>query len=56
MSFIEDLAQEMNKVRLYDIEESDGTIKRTIECDVVCSIIMVLLDKYGIGVSDDLHG
>lgn len=55
MSFIEDLTQEMNKVRLYDIEE-DGKIKRTIECDVVCSIITVLLDKYGIGVSDDLHG
>lgn len=55
MSFTEDLIKEMNKVKLYDVQDGDKKIK-TIECSVVCDIITVLMDKYGIGVSDDLHG
>lgn len=56
MSFIEDLIKEMNKVKLYDVNDNGKQIK-TIECSVVCDIITILLDKYGIGgVGNDLHG
>lgn len=55
MSFTEDLIKEMNKVELYEVEKNGTTIK-TIECGLVCDIITILLDKYGIGVNDDLHG
>ena len=56
MSFTEDLIKEMNKVKLYDVNDNGKQIK-TIECSVVCDIITILLDKYGIrGVDDDLHG
>lgn len=55
MSFMEDLINEMNKVPLYEVVDKDKPIK-TIECSVVCDIITVLLDKYGIGESNDLHG
>ena len=55
MSFVEDLISEMNKVKVYDVVDEDKVVK-TIECSVVCDIITVLLDKYGIGVDNDLHG
>ena len=55
MSFVEDLISEMNKVKVYDVVDNDKPIK-TIECSVVCDIITVLLDKYGIEVDNDLHG
>ena len=55
MSFVEDLIQEMNKVKLYDVEDGDRKIK-TIECGLVCDIITVLMDKHGIGEDNDIHG
>lgn len=55
MDFIQDLIKEMNKVELYEVEK-DGKKIKTIECGLVCDIITILMDKYGIGVSDDLHG
>ncbi len=57
MSFMEDLIKEMNKVELYDVHKDDRTIK-TIECSLVCDIISILFDKYGLegAINDDLHG
>lgn len=55
MNFIEDLIKEMNKVELYEVEK-DGKKIKTIDCSLICDIITVLLDKYGIGVDNDLHG
>ena len=55
MSFIEDLISEMNQVKVYDVIDNDKVVK-TIECSVVCDIITVLLDKYGIGAGNDIHG
>lgn len=55
MDFVQDLVAEMNKVELYDVEK-DGKKIKTIECGLVCDIITVLLDKYNIGVDNDLHG
>ena len=57
MNFMEDLIKEMNKVELYDVHKDDRTIK-TIECSLVCDIISILFDKYGLegAINDDLHG
>lgn len=52
MSFIEDFVQELNKVPTYDVEGF-----KTIRCDLVCDILTVLIDKYGLEerINDDLH-
>lgn len=56
MSFIEDLITELNKVKLYDVDDNGKQVK-TVECSVICDIINILLDKYGMGgINDDLHG
>lgn len=55
MSFLEDLVSEMNKVKIYDVVDKDKVVK-AIECSVVCDIITILLDKYGLEAHNDIHG
>ena len=57
MSFIEDLVNQMQTVKTYDVVDNGEKIK-TIKCETVCAIITVLLDKYGLEerIHDDLHG
>lgn len=52
MSFFKDLIDDMNSVPLYEIEEN-GQKYKAIRCDIVCDIITVLLNKYGVGDTDE---
>lgn len=58
MNFIEDFMNEINKVPTYEATNSNGNLIKTIECSVVCDILSVLFDKYGLedSLHDDLHG
>lgn len=53
MTFIKDFIEEINKVPTYEVDDGENKFK-TIRCDLVCDILTVLLDKYGIGESDDI--
>ena len=58
MSFNEDFMQELNKVPTYEWKNNHGDSIKTVECSVVCDILSVLFDKYGLEdrLHDDLHG
>lgn len=53
MAFIDEFIEELNKVPTYTIDNGKDQVI-TIRCDLVCDILTILLDKYGIGESDDI--
>lgn len=57
MSFIEDFIKELNQFPLYEVDTGEKKIK-TIEVSLVCDLLTVLFDKYGLEgvINDDLHG
>ena len=57
MSFIEDFIKELNQLPTYEVTTEERTFK-TIECSLVCDLLTVLFDKYGIegAINNDLHG
>ena len=57
MSFIEDFIKELNQLPTYEVKTEEKTVK-TIECSLVCDLLTVLFDKYGLEgvIADDIHG